>query len=533
MNRLRKGIANKRDRMRSTRWTIMVAVIGVLVGCATLPENVQRKASTAYPDTHDTRIGQRVQTEMQMHPGESGYLLLGNGLDAFVARVLLTQQAERSIDTQYYMIHDDVVGSLFVDQLYKAAERGVRVRLLVDDIDQQGRDVGTAILDNHPNIEVRIFNPFARNTGRIRQYVSGFGKQTRRAHNKSFTVDNQATILGGRNIGDEYFEADPQMAFVDLDVMAVGPVAGQVSASFDQYWNSALSYPISTLAENPPTPAEITQRKHIFDDFIAGQVDSEYLQHLRDSDLANRIRQGRVTYHWGVGNVVADDPQKLIHDTAETKYHLSEQLAPYMADIQQELIIFSPYFVPGKSGVAFFKQLRDRGVQVKILTNSLASTDVGIVHAGYARYRHALLRMGVALYELNHNLSREERKAIKKGVIDRSKSSLHAKCFVLDRETAFIGSLNLDPRSVVQNTEIGVVLKSAPIAGHIADGFDRQIDKVAFRLELHKEQNGSEQLLWHGIVDGEKQIFNQEPYTDFWKRLGVGFMRLLPIESQI
>lgn len=183
--------------------------------------------------------------------------------------------------------------------------------------------------------------------------------------------------------------------------------------------------------------------------------------------------------------------------------------------------------------MAFFQHLRDRGVRVKILTNSLASTDVGIVHAGYARYRKALLRMGVELYELNRNLNREERKAVKAGRVGRSKSSLHAKCFVLDRETVFIGSLNLDSRSIVQNTKIGVVFKSDAIAGQIADGFDRQIEKVAFRLELRKEKNGSEQLLWHGLVSGQKQTFDHEPYTGFWERFGVGFMRLLPIESQI
>ncbi len=521
--------------MKETK-TIHVFIVLLLIvagGCASLPENVQREPSTAYQDTQDTRIGRHVQAEMPMHPGESGYLLLGNGLDAFVARVLLAQLAERSIDTQYYMIHNDVVGSLFVDQLYKAAERGVRVRVLVDDIDQEGRDFGAAALDRHPSIEVRIFNPFARNTGRTLQYVTGFGKQTRRAHNKSFTVDNQATILGGRNIGDEYFAADPELAFVDLDVLAVGPVAGQVSASFDQYWNNALSYPISTLVENPPTPQQSDRRKQELDDFIARQADSEYVQHLRDSDIANRIRQNQVIYHWGVGAVVADDPEKLTHDTSETQYRLSEQLAPYMAGVRRELIIFSPYFVPGKAGVAFFKQLRDRGVQVKILTNSLASTDVGVVHAGYARYRKSLLRMGVALYELNRNLSLEERRAIKEGGLGQSKSSLHAKCFVLDRETTFIGSLNLDPRSVEQNTEIGVVFKSLPIAIHIADGFDRNIEKVAFRLELEKLQNGTERLLWHGLVDGEKQTFSHEPYTGFWKRVGISFMRIMPIESQI
>jgi putative cardiolipin synthase len=204
-----------------------------------------------------------------------------------------------------------------------------------------------------------------------------------------------------------------------------------------------------------------------------------------------------------------------------------------MQDIQDELIIFSPYFVPGKPGVAFFQKLRDRGVRIRILTNSLSSTDVGIVHAGYARYRKALLRMGVELYELNVNLTEEQRKARKEGKIGRSKSSLHAKCFVMDREKAFIGSLNLDPRSIVQNTEIGVVFKSSTVAGHIAEIFDNNIDEAAFRLELKKSENGAETLYWHGFVDGEMQTLKHEPYTGFWKRFGVGFMQILPIESQI
>ncbi len=505
----------------------------LLNGCAILPENVERNQSFAYRDTDDTFLGRGTKDLLADHPGTSGYMLLGNGLDAFVARAVLAQEAERSIDTQYYMIHDDVVGSLFIDQLYKAAERGVRVRLLLDDIDQEGRDTGAAILDSHPNVEVRIFNPFSRNTGRTRQFITGFGKQTRRAHNKSFTVDNKATILGGRNIGDEYFEADPELGFVDLDVLSVGPIAGEVSTSFDQYWNSELSYPILSLLKAPPSTEEIEQRKKIFDDFIMQQADSKYVKHLRNSELAKRIRQQREEYQWGVGEVVADDPEKLTHDVAETKYRLSEKLAPYMAGVQKELIIFSPYFVPGKSGVAFLQQLRDRGVQVKILTNSLASTDVSIVHAGYSRYRKDLLRMGVSLYELNRNLSREERKALKEGSIGQSKSSLHAKCFILDRDTAFIGSLNLDARSVVQNTEIGVVFKSPVIAENIASGFDRRIDQIAFRLELRKDKDGSEHLLWHGLVEGEEITFTHDPYTGFWKRLGVGFMRLMPIESQI
>ena len=500
-------------------------------GCASLPTDFERHESHAYMDTDDTRLGKTIQAEKPAHSNQSGFLLLGNGLDAFVARALLAQSAERSIDTQYYMIHNDTVGGLFIDQLYKAADRGVRVRLIIDDIDQGGRDFGAAVFDSHPNVEVRIFNPFGRNTGRTVQFITGFGKQTRRGHNKSFTVDSQATILGGRNIGDEYFEDDPELAFIDLDVLAIGPVARDVSTSFDQYWNSELSYPISVLVEKLPTPEEIEQRINEFDDFIKKQADTEYMRNLRNSNLANRFRQDRLVYHWGDGHVVADDPQKLTHDTDDTQYHLSEQLKPYLADIKKELIIFTPYFVPGKSGMAVFKALREEGVRVKILTNSLSSTDVGLVHAGYSKYRKGLLRMGVELYELNKNLTKKGRKEMKEGSVGHSKSSLHAKSFVFDRERVFIGSFNLDAQSRIQNTEIGVVFESSDIANRMAEGFDQKINQAAFRLELKTYENGSEKILWHGLVDGEQSVFKVDPYTGFWKRFGIGFLRVLPIES--
>ncbi len=385
-------------------------------------------------------------------------------------------------------------------------------------------------MDSYPNIEVRIFNPFGRNTGRTAQYVTGFGKQTRRGHNKSFTVDSQATILGGRNIGDEYFEADPEFAFLDIDVLSVGPVARSVAASFDLYWNSELSYPISVLVDKPPTPQEIDQRRKEFDDFIAKQAHSDYVQHLQNSDLANKIRQSQVDYYWGYGNVIADDPQKLTHATDDTQYHLSRQLKPYLMDIEKELIILSPYFVPGKPGVAFFKTLRDKGVRVKILTNSLSSTDVSVVHAGYSRYRKDLLRMGVELYELNKNLTKKERKEMKEGS-GGSKASLHAKSFVFDRKRVFIGSFNLDAQSRIQNTEIGVVFDSVDIATGMAERIDQKFDQIAFRLELKTDANGSEQILWHGLVDGQQRVFKVDPYTGFWERFGVGFLRILPIES--
>jgi len=316
-------------------------------------------------------------------------------------------------------------------------------------------------------------------------------------------------------------------------VLAIGPVADEVSRSFDEYWNSPLSYPIATLLDTPLTDADLQQARQRDEDFTIAEKDSAYLQRLANSDLSNSLRNHSIEYIWGDGRVYADPPEKLSQGTGDSDYQMWTELKPYMAAAQHEVIILSPYFVPGKSGVAFLKQLRERGVRVRILTNSLASTDVSIVHAGYSRYRKELVRAGVELYELNEVTSKEDRRAWSQGEIERARSSLHAKSFVVDRETVFIGSLNLDARSVVQNTEIGVVLESAEIGGLIADSFDQRIDEVAFRLTLEEDAQGFEQLRWHGLVEGEPVTFSKDPNTSFWRRFGVGFLRLMPIESQI
>jgi putative cardiolipin synthase len=515
----------------ATRIALLMA-LSLVAACATLPENVGRRETFAYPDTVDTLLGREISRQGAAHPGESAFHLLGNGLDAFVARAVLARLAERSIDVQYYLYHDDLVGRLLTWQLLQAADRGVRVRLLVDDMDLAGRDPGVAALDRHPNVEVRIFNPFSRKTGRTSQYLTRMGSVTRRMHNKSFTVDSQAAILGGRNIGNEYFEADPDLAFADLDVLAMGPVARDVSTAFDRYWNSELAYPVSVLVDEPPTPEEIARKRQQLSDFIAAQADSAYLQALRNSDLADKLRKGQVGTSWGNAVVVYDQPEKILHDTGLKEYQLVPQLKPYAEGVRKELIIFSPYFVPGEAGTAFLAGLVARGVRVRILTNSLASNDVSVVHAGYAKYRKPLLRGGVELYEMNRKLTREQREA-KEGVAGSSKASLHAKSFVFDRSQVFIGSLNLDPRAMIHNTEIGVVLTSPEIAQGMGSWFDENIGKLAFRVELKRSEDGSETLLWHGVVDGTPQTFDVEPYTGFWKRLGIGFLGILPIESQL
>ena len=521
------------NRLSIIIYLLAVAMILMIAGCATLPKNFDRPKSYAFADTENSSLAKTFAKEKAAHPGNSGFHVLGNGLDAFVARAVLSQNAERSIDVQYFIYHNDLVGRLFTDLLLKAADRGVRVRLLVDDIHLGGRDFGAMVMDSHPNIEVRIFNPFSRNVGRTSQFVTRLGSVTRRMHNKSFTVDNQFTILGGRNIGNEYFEADPDLEFEDLDVMAIGPVVKEVSSVFDRYWNSELAYPVSVLFKGkPPTAEQVEKLRGELNKYVADQTDSEYLRALRNSDLANKFRMDQVDFGWGDAEVVYDQPEKLLHGFSENQYHLSPMLIPYWKAVKKELIIFSPYFVPGKSGTAFLTQLAQRGVRVRILTNSLASNDVGLVHAGYMKYRKDLLRGGVELYELNKKLSRKERK-VKKGTSGSSKASLHAKSFVFDRKQVFIGSLNLDPRALVYNTEIGVVLNVPIIAEEMAKWFDENINQLAFRLELKKDENGDENLLWHGVVNGKEHTFDVEPYAGFWRRFGISIMSIFPIESQL
>ena len=517
--------------MQICRLALLIIVLGWPIGCARLPDNSQRSTSFALEPNHDSVLFRTAQRILKADTEQSAYLLLGDGLNALVARAVMAQAAETSIDAQYYLLHNDEVGRIFIDQLLKAADRGVRVRLLVDDMDMAGRELGTAVLDSHPNIEVRLFNPFSRDTSRLLQLITGFGEQTRRAHNKSFTVDSIATVVGGRNIGNEYFVADPNMAFIDLDVMAIGPAASLVAGSFDVYWNHELSYPISLFVDPPPSPEQIAEQTAAFKKNIAEQQNSVYVEALLHSNLAKALKNYEVKFIKGGSRVVWDHPEKLM-DYREDSDMMIRDLIPYLESTDSELLVISPYFVPGKKGLAFFKKLRDRGVRVVILTNSLASTDVSVVHAGYSKYREKLLNMGVELYELNMDLPVDER-SYKDWKFYQSKASLHAKCFVIDRKTAFIGSLNLDPRSVVHNTEIGLVIDAPEIATAIASHIDAEIDTLAFRLELEKGMAGTRHLTWHGIVDGTQTTLDKEPYTGFWQRFMVGLMRWLPIESQL
>ena len=511
----------------------MIFFLAVTVGgCASLPDNGDRVLSFAMEATEDTRLGQVSAKLRREYPEDSGYLLLPNGFDAFSIRAVLAREAEKCIDAQYYMVHADITGALFVDFLLKAADRGVRVRLLIDDMDLEGRDPALSVLAAHPNVSIRIFNPFSRNKSRISQYISRMGDVTRRMHNKSFTVDNQFTVVGGRNIGNEYFNADPDLAFGDLDLLAVGPVVTKVSNSFDTYWNNSRSYPIGVLRPDLVGTTSLEEGRERLADFLSGEDVEAYVQELINSNLAETVRNGQLDYQWGPARVLADHPDKIKSYETTEEFSLVRQISPFFTRVEKELLIFSPYFIPGKDGTRFLSDLSRRGVRIRIITNSLASTDVGLVHAGYAKYRKRLLKAGVELYEVNKIIRKEDReeKHIRFG---SSKSSLHAKAFVLDGKEVFIGSLNLDPRSVTENTEIGIMLRSEEVAEAMSRIFEAVVSKLTFRLELRTDDKGLEDIFWHGMEDGKEKVWTADPNTTFLRRLGIELMGVLPIESQL
>lgn len=510
---------------------VHVLVILCLAGCASLPTDFDRVASQAYPPTPDSIVDESFKRKLDAHPHQSGYYLLDNGLDAFVARAVLADRAASGIDAQYYLYHNDLTGKLFTNLLLQAANRGVRVRLLVDDMGAEGRDRMAAVFDSHPNVEVRIFNPFSRSAPRATQYVTGFGKVTRRMHNKTFTVDNQISILGGRNIGDEYFDADHDLAFSDLDALVVGPLVPEISRSFDLYWNHELSYPVSVLNDKRVTPELMTSARDELAAFVAQQRNSNYLRGLRESEFAQRVRNNNVELFWGDARVVYDHPEKLLTEQDDEQYHLAPVLRDYFRNVRDELVIISPYFVPGKQGAALLQDLAARGVRVRVLTNSLAATDVAVVHAGYARYRKRLLRAGVEIHEAD----KEARATLgdSSGFRGYSKASLHTKSFIFDRKHVFIGSLNLDPRSLRENTEIGLLLDSTEVVTDMLGWFDEYTRNRSFEVRMVKNDRGFDQLNWVRTTDNDPKVWITEPHSSFWLRFSIGLMRWLPVESQL
>jgi cardiolipin synthase C len=473
-------------------------------------------------NTVDTRLGRSIGPLVQAHPGMSGVFALPDGRDAFAARVLLADAAERTLDARYYIWHNDLSGGLLFAALRRAADRGVRVRLLLDDNDTAGLDPLLAALGAHPNIEVRLFNPFKVRRWRVLGYLADFARLNRRMHNKSFTADDQATVIGGRNVGDEYFDAGQEVSFADLDVLAIGPVVNDVARDFDRYWASQSSYPSDRVLP-PVEAASVAGLETAVSRVEYDPAARAYTQALASSPFVRMLLGGQLPFEWAVTRMVSDDPGKGLGRAANDAL-LWPRLKGILGVPTQELQLVSPYFVPGRTGVKFLSTLARRGVKTTVLTNSLEATDVLAVHAGYAKRRKPLLKSGVRLFEMKRAFSRPPIK--RHGPAGSSRSSLHAKTFSVDRARVFIGSFNFDPRSARLNTEMGFVIESPALAQAMADSLARNMPSRAYKLRLSK----AGALQWVEQRDGRELVRDEEPGTDFWRRAAVSALSVLPIE---
>ena len=466
-----------------------------------LPDISDRKQSYAIDDGVDTTLGGMFAPKLVAHPGKSGVYLLPHGRDAFAARALLARKAEKSLDIQYYIYHQDTVGKLLTYEVLRIADRGVRVRMLIDDIyGNQGEDIWVA-LDSHPNIEVRLWNPWKRGYNRMIQSVFRALDINFRMHVKSFTVDNQATILGGRNIGNEYFDADTDVAFSDLDVLSIGPPVAEVSSQFDRYWNNEFAYPANILVRQG-TEQELAALRDSRIAFYRENSTSTYVKALTDSKLSHGLESGQLAFSWSEARVIYDSPFKKTPGKAGKDELLISQLAPYIMGSKKSVNIVSPYFVPGDRAADAMCKLAQNGVQVRILTNSLASNDVSAVHAGYSKYRRKLLRCGVQLFELDESLKEREGKEFT-WLPGLKKSSLHAKTMAFDGEYLFVGSFNFDQRSLHINNENGLIIRDPELAGATASNFEKHVNDVAFKLEFSSE-GGRENMHWTGGQGGPR-----------------------------
>ena len=516
--------------MTSVRLTFLCYFCLLLASCATtIPTDYERPVSTALTDPEETELGRFFQQEISAHPGKSGVALVPSGEWGFRARAGLSNQAERTIDTQYYIWENDSAGRILAERILRAADRGVRVRMLIDHITTGKTDFKLARMDQHPNIQIRLFNPFKKRTFRGLELFFNLRRLNYRMHNKAFIVDNAIAIVGGRNIGDNYFGISTADNFRDLDLAVVGPVVQDVSASFDKYWNSKYSVPVSVVITEQFTEEELQQRITKLYRWVAELEDFPYPIDTTGSSVMARLTQLRGNFIWAPANALYDEPDKLHTRNEDVMAHLIE-LGKHK---ESELLVESAYVVPGPENIERARINKERGIRQRLLTNSLATNDVAAAHAGYAKYRRDLIRSGVEVYELRPDAASEKKSwSLLAG---RSKASLHTKAGVVDREVVAIGSFNLDPRSTALNTEIVILVKSAALAAQVIDFMDDGVrPENSYRVILDTDsETGAERLVWLTENNGKEVRYYSEPEIGIWRRFSAWFIGLFSIEEHL
>ena len=528
-----------RPRRHWLRIAALVLTAAFASGCATLRTDLPKPVSTAPPPVADSPSTRYVQSETTAHGTDSGFRPLTSNTNALMSRVVLIDHAQHTLDLQYYIFDNDATGRLIAQRILAAADRGVRVRILLDDLDIEGHQHDNVLdgLDAHPNIEVRLFNPFKfRNRSifsKAGQFLVDGKRLNRRMHNKAFIVDGMQAIIGGRNIGDAYFDAGDQVHFNDLDVLVIGPVVPSISAMFDAYWNAESAYPVTAYTTVAATPENLANLRVALAKDARAFAESDYAQALSD-ELPNgpsADRKGR--WFWGPATLIADDPRKVQPKSDGSTRLIAPELREMLDGSTREALLISPYFIPGENGVKYLDALVQRGVTVKVLTNALAATDEPEVHAGYSRYRIPLLEGGVDLFELKPIPG----KPSKRSYGSSSGESLHAKSMIVDRRRVFVGSMNLDPRSRKLNTEMGVIVDCPDLAEALSKYFDSATaPENAYHVVLMRPEgkpNAKPTLQWISVEHGKPITYDHDPETSRWTRMRVQLMRALPIEDQL
>ncbi len=510
---------------------LLLLTVMLLSGCASLPTDYPRTASTAFQNHERTENGKIIAEMAAVHPGESGFTIIRYPRRAFTSRITLTGMAEKSLDMQYYIWEEDATGRILAERLVRAADRGVKVRVLLDDMNLDNGGTIAALMDAHPNIEVRIFNPFAHRTSHSLDFLTDLKRVNHRMHNKILVMDNAMAIVGGRNIGNHYFGVDSESNFRDLDIVAVGPVVREVSAAFDTFWNSDTSVPASALVDQPYTEADhkkamVTMRTQIAEDNYP---------HPLDQDIAKLYSERSSIFEkliWAPGQIIWDDPASINDENATGRIH--KAFDNKVETLKKELLIESAYFVVLEPGIEIVKRLTARDVRVRALTNSLVSNDVLAAHAGYSKRRVALINNGMELYEMRPDagsVRKPGKQSVKqKMFIGESQAALHTKAMVFDRESFFIGSYNLDPRSADINTEAGLYVESPELAELLIAYMDEGVKpENSYRVLLDVDGD----LEWVTEIDGREVRYDKDPGSGFWQRFKAGFIRILPVDDQL
>lgn len=451
-------------------------------------------------------------------------ILMTDGNDALGARLRLIEEADKTLDLQYFLLKPDLAGGLISLALLQAADRGVRVRVILDDAFTSASDGQLALVDSHPNIEIRIFNPLSRNSPTFVNYLLDFGRVNRRMHNKSLIADSAAAIVGGRNIADEYFQIDAGVDFADIDMFVTGNVVADIADAFDLFWNDRFSVPVVTLYGEQREDALDAARFEV--ELRANEAEIGIYNRAVNSAFFKDVRQGNANLGGGRALVITDSPDKLRVPVSQGEKPVAEHLLQTMNTAQKEVILITPYFVPEDYGSRFFQALAQRGVRVRVITNSLAATNHAYVHGGYYRHRKALLAAGVELYEV-----RADAPAVFGGNAAGSdvRVTMHTKAAIIDRKTLFIGSLNFDPRSIKINTELGVFFEDPATATDFAQQLDVGLPDFAFQLRL--DDQGQVEWLYTGA--GRNELYQSEPGASFLSKFLAVTARILPIESQL